>query len=139
MKPVFQTRKGKGGNCFAACVASIFEEPLENIDALIDVDDDDGSDWLSGLHEFLKDRGLSLVYAPINDGILQIMTGFTFPCIIAVETKKGMPHAIVGEIQCVGSENVLRPLHDPEPKSSGVERATGIWFFAKNFQKSVDK
>ena len=32
MKPVFQNRFGKGeGNCLAACLASIFEVPIESI------------------------------------------------------------------------------------------------------------
>ena len=31
MKRVFQTKRGLGGNCLAACLASIFEVPLESM------------------------------------------------------------------------------------------------------------
>ena len=54
MKPVDQTRFGSpDGNCFAACVASLLEIPLEEAPNLMNLDE-----WYRAFEVWLRPRGL---------------------------------------------------------------------------------
>jgi len=74
MKPIYQTRfagpdapVAEQGNCFAACLASILECSLEEVDVLFD---ESGSEyWLDVFQKRLSDRGFPykmLMMAPTN-------------------------------------------------------------------------
>lgn len=130
MIPVNQTRHGIGGNCFAACVASILEKPLDFIDPLILGSDDD---WLVPLNDFLRCDGISLVFLEAKDGVMPIRSSIPFYCIISVVTNNGIQHAVVGKIECEGGENILTMEHDPEPESSGIKDVSGVFMFVKSF------
>ena len=67
MKPVFQTIRGKvKGNCFAACMASILEMPLEAMPEYLDLPDQ--SRWLAVWREFLKPLGLGIAWFHHREG-----------------------------------------------------------------------
>lgn len=142
MTPVFQTRRGQGGNCFAACVATILDRPIELIDPLIQMDAPEGGEWMQPLHDYLAGEGISIIYIDANkDGTIPFHTGHDFYAIAAITTNEGYPHAVVVKVAKEGDENVLRMEHDPEPESSGFKKLNGLWFFAKSFtenEKSVD-
>jgi len=60
MKPVFQSRFGKGvGNCFQACVASIFEMDLWEVPDFCNIYPNDR--WQQEYHAWLNKRGLSVL------------------------------------------------------------------------------
>jgi hypothetical protein len=65
MKPVEQTRYGfPDGNCFAACVASILELPLEETDFIGAAAEDWWTRWLT----WLAERNLTLFHWPHEEG-----------------------------------------------------------------------
>lgn len=64
MKPVHQTNFQRGtGNCFAACLASILEMPLEEVPNFChEGSDADGSTWLERTARWLEERGRGFVF-----------------------------------------------------------------------------
>ena len=64
MKPVNQTVRGKLGNCFAACVASILELPIESLpDHFVDEEGNADDHWVDLWVDFLRPYGLGIIYA----------------------------------------------------------------------------
>lgn len=60
MTKVYQTKYGKDtGNCFAACLASVLDLPIESIPEEIQED----KDWYFRLMDFCKARDLAMMYA----------------------------------------------------------------------------
>lgn len=68
MKPVRQTQRGRTGNCFAACMASLLEMPIHRMPTIFK--DRRGAlvkrDWLTVWKEFLRPFGLSIVWVNAN-------------------------------------------------------------------------
>ena len=54
MTPVYQTRFGKDGNCWAACLATIFDLTLDDVDKC----SCNNSNWWEETDKFLSERGL---------------------------------------------------------------------------------
>ena len=54
MKPLMQTRFGKEGNCFAACVASVLEVSIDEVPWL--EDPENWQDYSTRLNNYLKER-----------------------------------------------------------------------------------
>jgi sRNA-binding carbon storage regulator CsrA len=106
MRPVFQSRPGPDGDCYAACVASILEiEPA-------DVPDLIGDRWASVLRDWLDGRRLRVDFRP-GDGR---------PLGDQSDPPRG--HAIVGQRVLDGSVHavVCRDgliVHDPSPRPFG--------------------
>lgn len=60
MKPVDQTVFGEGkGNCFAACVASILEIPLEEVPNFCGLHPEPDGTWYREFLRWLSERGLA--------------------------------------------------------------------------------
>ncbi len=91
MRRVWQTIDGPLGNCFAACVATIFDLELTDLPNFIE-------DWRDGdaLREWAATRGLEVIFAegPAPRG-LSIMS----------DDHMGRPHAVV----CLNGDII----HDP--------------------------
>lgn len=106
MRPVHQTKFGRpDGNCFAACVASVFEIPIEDAPDL-SAGEQRGLHWLQVVQEWLAPRGLW--YCDVKfDGILPL--GYH---LIGGMGPRGLPHSVVG---CNG-----KMVHDPHPDGSGL-------------------
>jgi hypothetical protein len=116
MKPVEQTvLMPPGGNCFAACMASILELPL---DAVPHFEEDD---WVIRWNEWLRPRNLAIMVCTLpEDENLQrryretCMPGFTIP---GADSPRGpWQHAVVafdGEL-----------VWDPHPQR---EMGVGTW------------
>lgn len=64
MTPVTQTIRGKLGNCFAACVASITGLPIGSLpNHFRNVNGDVDARWLDEWNDFLKPFGLGMIWA----------------------------------------------------------------------------
>lgn len=121
MKPVFQTKKGIGGNCLAACLASLFEIELDSIPDLAPpgcVDDFSmqprlRKEWLASIgYEYLEidlRREFAFTEGAIPEG----------PCLLAVQSRSigiqelGCAHFVVGELQPREDKVFFQVLHDP--------------------------
>lgn len=115
MIPVHQTRFGAEGNCYAACIASIFEVPLADVpqcrsDELLSVEA--WEDYHERLErDFFKPRGLYQTRgaAYTGDGVLYRPPGYSILCI---ETPGVVgAHAVV----CLNAEIVFDPSPDSRP------------------------
>ena len=58
MLPIYQTKFGKEGNCFQACLASIMEVPLEAIPEAVCHEPDV---WLQPFKDWLNERNLCVI------------------------------------------------------------------------------
>lgn len=109
MKPVMQTKFGDpDGNCFASCLASLLELPLES------VPDFQEKDWWGAFKRWLKKRGL----APIN---LYGGKGYILPrdtlCIAGGKGPRGLEHSVIWK---TGGHGVAKMVHDPHPSGEGL-------------------
>lgn len=115
MIPITQTDPTKEtGNCFAACIASILEIPLDEMPNF------HSEFWADDWIEWLRPRGFSLMTWDLPDDIeilrherrRYLMPGY---CILAAESPRfDCLHAVV----CLDGEIV----HDPHPeRSMGVK------------------
>lgn len=102
MKPVMQTRFGRDGNCFAACVASIFDLDLDQVP---DFAVKEGI-WWEQLCEWSRSQG----FVPL---MVKAPFGFGFSCIASGISKRGLLHAVVWEKG--------KMIHDPHPDNTGIE------------------
>lgn len=68
MKPVHQTVFGSRGNCMSACLASLFEIPLEDVPNFYDAGPDD-SDWYNALRDWLRGKGWGFVSISFGEGL----------------------------------------------------------------------
>lgn len=113
MKPVHQTSFDELGNCYAACIASILELPIESVPNFCE----DKKGWTFATQAWLRERGLGIV----NFRVLpeSIAEGFEFGVIsqhayyiVSGKSPRGYTHAVVG----LGGEIV----HDPHPDGGGI-------------------
>lgn len=108
MKPVYQTKFGEGeGNCLPACIASIFELPLEVIPHFCKIG---GDDWQKELNKFLEPYHLYHIEMDIrekeNEGFKDVVKGYH---LINGKSPRGdFYHSIVGKDG--------KAIHDPHPK-----------------------
>ena len=132
MRPVIQTRLGgdpeRPGNCFAACIASVFEVGLDEVpdelDArarLISAGVEVGRDqtwtrhWLD-LSRWLADRfGIGML--EVNWDSLLVNSGGLVEdddcvCLFNGVSPRGIPHCVVGR--------GIEIIHDPHPSGGGL-------------------
>jgi hypothetical protein len=105
MKSVFQTMRGEKGNCFAACIASILEMPIEAMPVYLGLPDQ--SRWLAVWREFLYPLGFGIAWFPHNPGSACIPPlGYAIAAMHApLEGDPGNTHTVV----CLDG----RIIHDP--------------------------
>lgn len=105
MEPVFQTMHGeKHGNCFAACIASLLEIPLEDVPQFGDNDW-----WLKEINEFLSHYGYAYFHTSINDMNMSWM-GECY-CILVGPNEDGVQHAKIGYHRMDQTEDEDEPNH----------------------------
>ena len=115
MKPVDQTKfveQHGDGNCFAACVASILERPIEEMPVFTQ------PDWFWRWQDWLAERGLYMM--EINHPMEKCCVGLNRPSGIHImngkSTRGDWEHAVVafnGKL-----------LHDPHPSRAGIKEVT---------------
>lgn len=122
MKPVFQTRYGKEGNCLASCIASILEVPLERVDFEHNVED-----WVDAVNKVLMPLGFYYLGIDIKDGDISHLLKLDgvwaiFSGVPKRNATTGMMHAVVGIIEAQGLRLRFNTIHDPyEPDQCGFE------------------
>lgn len=116
MFKVFQTKKGIGGNCFQACVASMLDVPLWAIPDLANMHEDG---WWKKSQEWFRDIGIdAVVYAGRSDDVPL--------CIASYERDNGRFHAVV-----VQNNKIV---HDPMDTNCAItfneiNKPTTEWFY----------
>jgi hypothetical protein len=105
MKPVDQTKFGMpDGNCFAACVATIFDLPLEAVPHFMHL----GEGWFEPFRRWSVDV--------LGHDVLIITPGsekyFAAPLIVSGPAARGVDHSTVWE-----RGNMF---HDPHPSRAGL-------------------
>jgi hypothetical protein len=131
VKPVDQTRLGfPEGNCFAACLASLMEIPLDQVPSVMGMDPEVPAWWPLHLDRWLSRYGLYGLYFVVQPSHIDIAALHGIytnnsndlvwprgPCIALGRSPRGYPHAVVA------CDQVL--LHDPHPSRLGLVSIDG--------------
>lgn len=139
MKPVLQTTFGKSGNCWPACLATIFEVPIEEVDrcACHHADTNEQTEaWLAKrglfpleIEVFQKNGQCVFPIASPPDGMICVVTG--------KRADKSLSHAVVcrvrhgKEISEKLREITFEVLHDPLGDKQPFAITERIIFFCK--------
>ncbi len=96
MIKVYQTKYGLEGNCFAACIASLFDVVINEIPFLSDYQDD-WDEYLKALNLVLRNKfGVVLVYGELNDWEDYLKENFIDSYyIVSGDSNKGLGHAVI--------------------------------------------
>lgn len=143
MKKVFQTRIGTNGDCWPACLASIFEVPLAEVAQCAA----NFPDWSEQTDAWLGKRGLfqneikvqqnadgSLTFPFIAppEGTLCVVIGKFRDSSISHAVVCRVGHVPVEQADCVGLQ--LEVIHDPLGKPRPFAVTENVIFFAKTFK-----
>uniref|UniRef100_A0A6H1ZVF7 Uncharacterized protein n=1 Tax=viral metagenome TaxID=1070528 RepID=A0A6H1ZVF7_9ZZZZ len=111
MKPVYQTIFGDAlGDCFRACVASIFEFPIEDMPNFWEHTQDVEEFWKLNDSWISKNKGYRCISFQFDPEDRHLVDGIL--CIACAKSPRGdMDHAVVW------LDGVL---HDPHPSSDGL-------------------
>jgi hypothetical protein len=101
-----QTKFGDHGNCFAACIASLFELPLDDVPDFCSLP----PDWWRGLQDWLKRKGLCAIEVRLEPKCLVWSEGCN--CILTGTSPRGRPHSVIAKTVCGGFEYVFDPHPD---------------------------
>lgn len=109
MKPVDQTKEGHpDGDCLAACVASVFEVPLESLPDFAPVNDN----WWGALQKWIQLRGLMPLEIKAHGSDIEALED-CWHLIAGLSPRGKFMHSVVGQ----RGELV----HDPHPSRGGLE------------------
>lgn len=130
MIPVTQTLFGDGedgsrpGNCLQACIASIFELPLDDVPHFVEFK----SQWYDKFNAFLAEHDLWPIELSCDH---HLPTDSYFKdagyYLAGGKSPRGIMHSVVyhnGELA-----------HDPHPKGGGLVEFVDITVFVKRFEK----
>jgi hypothetical protein len=132
MKPTMQTilpsdTEPLRGDCFRACVASIFELPIEDVPHFCE-----HPNWGEHLDDWLWNHGMAHVFVRLDveadEGYLGAV-GRGIWCIVSGTTKRhpSRLHSVVARTLGGGVQWEYR--HDPHPDGTFLEEAKDILFF----------
>lgn len=132
MKPVTQTILPSDtgspiGDCFRACIATIFELPIEQVPHFCEHEN-----WYEHLDEWLYNKGLSHVLIRLDVEASEGYIGSVdrgIWCIVSGTTTRHPTrlHAVVA--RTIGGGVRWEYKHDPHPDGSFLEVAKDILFF----------
>jgi len=125
MIPKHQDKFGvKEGNCYAACVASILEIPLEDVPNFCAAE----GDWVYKMNKWLGGFGFCMYDLELSergdfDGKLEALFDGTWVIISGKSPRGDFPHATVGRyrIDNEGESHRLEYIHDPHPDGTFLE------------------
>ena len=120
MKPVDQIVFKEGlGDCVRACVASIFEFPIEEMPNFWEQTQDGATFWRLQNEWLSRERGFRLVPLALNPGYEYLLDGML--CIAVGNTVRSSEvHAVVWKDGLV---------HDPHPARTGLSGEPEIYVF----------
>lgn len=114
MIPVEQTKISSPtvkGNCFAACIASILEIPIEDAFEIWDYGEDN---WHDELHSWLFKRGLTMCTVSVLDpGVYAIAAGAS-------------PRGVSGGHSVIWKDGEC--VHDPHPSKEGIVGSPWLFY-----------
>ena len=122
MKKVFQTKFGKEGNCFSACIASILELSIDDVPCFLE----DAGMWYFNYQQWARKHNLDLV------GITEWgkeTIGF-IPQVYSIVSGLG-PRGLQHSTVYFGNEMV----HDPHPEEGGVKDITDWIYIVSKYPK----
>ena len=124
MKPTIQTTFGNGdgsdgmpcGNCFSACIASIFELPLESVPLFVLMGKSTGYGFEFHLNEWLEPYSLQSMYIFKKDGEWSgyLPNGYSIGTGL---TSRGLYHSVV----CLDGKQVWDPFPEDTPDPPDIE------------------
>lgn len=123
MKRVFQDLTQSKGNCFQACLASLFELPIDEVPHFMV----HGHLWFDCLQEWLEPMGyyaLDIQYSPF---MAEWIKGYWIATGVA---KRGILHSVI-----YLDEHLV---HDPHPSCVGIESVQSATVFCKIFRDGID-
>jgi len=115
-----QTKTGMEGNCFAACLASLLDVPLETIPDFYLPSGEDG--WWDEVRKFLATHDLGIFTIGFSQDFLEKHDGYF---IVAGHTDRGLMHATLWHNG--------KMIHDPHPSKAGLTEPTDIDIIYKTF------
>lgn len=116
MIPVQQTKFGyPGGNCLAACLASIFEVDIDSVP-----DFGDGSGWYDKFEQYMMEAH---DLQPIDIEYPSCHTPIGYHIINGESPRGDYLHAVVGKDG--------EPVFDPHPDDTEVVKITSLTLFLK--------
>jgi hypothetical protein len=125
MTPVYQTKLPPAhpvGNCLAAVVASLLDLTIEEVPNFEVLGDEEGL-WKLVLGAFFKQHGYFIEpYAPLY---WHYVRDKTFPAGV-----ENVPYICYGEVAGVPHVAIYanqKLVHDPTPKSGGLDKITDVW------------
>ncbi len=121
MKPVKQTLFEPGkGNCFAVCVASLLEMPLEDVPHFLV--DYPNQDWWEVFQTWLGDRNLFAIEVTLkeNEAVLAGLPCGTHCMITGKSPRHDCLHAVVGKVRRFGAKMFWDYIHDPHPDNTMI-------------------
>lgn len=143
MKPVFQTRYGSEGNCWPACLATIFEVSLSEVDHLAA----NFPDWSEQTEKFLARFGLfqneiqvtsdamgrnNFPFIAPPEGTICVVVGKRFGASISHAVVARVAHKAVESGDMV--ELKFEIIHDPLGEAKPFSVTENVIFFAKTFK-----
>lgn len=137
MKRIKQTKFGAvEGNCFAACIASLLEVPIEEVTI-----DPSADNWFDTLQDYLRPKNLFFLEVRIDVAkayplyaMNNIYCIFTGKSPRTFEGCTGVNHCVVGMLNTEPEDRVIFDLlHDPHPDNTFIDVSTiwGIGFIIK--------
>lgn len=125
MIKVYQTKFGNEGNCFAACIASLFETQIDTIPFLNDYKDD-WEEYLIALNCVLR-KEFQVIMHCIEYEVWQewFKSNYkdSYLIVIGDSNKKGFEHAVVYKNE--------KLYHNPNNRGSRIKNIKYVCFFVK--------
>ena len=104
------------GNCFQACIASIFELPLDGVPHFLDLGwkpDTEDNGWWWHLRDWLRPRGYVYIDLPNHpDTSSDFWDALGFTVLTGKSPRGDWKHSVVGK--------GLSVVHDPHPSGDGL-------------------
>jgi hypothetical protein len=114
MTPVMQTVTGRGGNCFAACLASILELPITAVPNFFDLAPDEPGPWWKAVRDWLRPRGFGIITLSFEDA-----KSWDELCLDGYHIVSGKSPRLEGAHHSTVWHRG-RMVHDPHPDQSGI-------------------
>ena len=114
MKPVMQTTTGPRGNCMSACLASIFEVPIEAVPNFYELAGDGAGPWWQAVRDWLKPRGFGVITLTFEDAAL-----WDSLCLDGYHIVSGKSPRIEGSFHAT-VWHAGSMVHDPHPAQTGI-------------------
>ena len=113
MRKTKQTKFGKEGNCFSACLSCLLDMDLEDVPEFLDEDK-----WLKDLDAWLSKRWY--MYVELDWDAKRTFMSWHGDCLVigCGPSTRGLSHAVIGRMYVNRGRNEFKPVHDPHPDNT---------------------